>query len=325
MPHRPDRAPARDREGVRRVRGAVSDHAAGAPGDGNPLDRAHRALYRRIGAIAGAVLIVAGVVTVWRDPAIGDSLARALRAPDWQALGALVVANLATQVLTSGVFWTLMHRHGRVGFGEMNALVAASTLGNYVPMQAGSVGRMAYHRAVNGIPVRTSLVAILQATAATAVATCAVGAVALLAAGAGAPWWWAATVPLAWLPLAIDRGWRPFAIVMVLRSTEVLAWALHAWAAFRLSGWPVEPRTAVATALVASAANVVPFVGNGLGIREWAVALAAPMIGGYERDAGLAAELSGRAIDVLVAVPLGSLGFTVLVRRARTAAAIADR
>ena len=292
------------------------------PPSDHPLDRHHRARYRRLGAVAGALLIGAAVVAVWRDEAIVASLGRALRSPRWDALGVLVLSVLVNQVLTSGVFWTLMRRHGEVGFGEMNALVAASSLGNYVPMQAGSLGRMAYHRAVHGIPVRTSLVAILQAMAATAVATCAVGTVVLLSRGAGAPWWAAGLVPLAWLPLAIEPAWRPFATVMVLRSTEVLAWAAHAWAAFALSGWPIGPETALGAALVASAANLVPFVGNGLGIREWAVALAAPVLGGYERDAGLAAELAGRAVDVVVAVPLGLAGFAALVRRARTAASV---
>jgi hypothetical protein len=292
---------------------------------GQPFDRSHRAQLRRVGTIVGALLVAAAVVAVWRNQAIGDSLARAARNPDWIALVAIITAIIANQVLTSGVFWVLMRRHGRVGFQEMNELVATSTLGNYVPMQAGSIGRVAYHRAVNGIPVRTSLVVILQAMSATAVATCAVGAVAVLAAGAGAPWWAATLVPLVWLPLAIDSTWRPFAIVMVLRSVEVLIWAVHAWAAFRLSGWPIEPATAIGTALVASAANLVPFIGNGLGIREWSVALAAPLIGGYERDAGLAAELAGRAVDVAVAIPLGMIAFAALLKRTRAALLRADR
>jgi uncharacterized membrane protein YbhN (UPF0104 family) len=284
---------------------------------GTPFDRGHRALYRRIGTVAGIALAAAAAIAVWRNPAIADSLGRAARNPDWPALALLAASCLATQALTSAVFWILMRRHGAVGILEMNELVAASTLGNYVPLQAGSIGRMAYHKAVHGIPVRTSLVVILQAMAATAIATCAVGAAALLARGGGAPWWTAAAVPFVWLPLAVDRGWRPFALVMAIRSAEVLAWALHAWAAFRLSGWPVPAETAVGAALVASAANLVPFVGNGLGIREWAVALAAPVLGGYERDAGLAAELTGRAIDVAVALPLGMLAIAALVRRAR--------
>ncbi|MEI6474884.1 MAG: hypothetical protein WCO75_05775 [Planctomycetota bacterium] len=292
---------------------------------GQPFDRSHRAQLRRVGTVVGVLLVCAAVVAVWRNQAIGDSLTRAVRNPDWIALAAIITAIIANQVLTSGVFWTLMRRHGHVGFLEMNELVATSTLGNYVPMQAGSIGRMAYHRAVNGIPVRTSLVVILQAMSATAVATCAVGAGAVLAVGAGAPWWATLLVPLVWLPLAIDAAWRPFAVVMVLRSVEVLVWAVHAWAAFRLSGWSIEPATAIGAALVASAANLVPFIGNGLGIREWSVALAAPLIGGYERDAGLAAELAGRAVDIAIAIPLGMIAFAALIKRTRAALPSADR
>jgi hypothetical protein len=291
------------------------------PDPANPLDRGHRRLYRRIGTVVGAALLVAAIVGVVRNEAIGASLQAAWHSPHWDALALLVGAVLATQVLTSATFALLMRRHARIGFGEMNALVAASTLANYVPMQAGSIGRLAYHRTVHGVPVRATLVAILQAMAATAVATCAVGAAALLGTAADAPWWAPALVAVLWLPLAIEPAWRTFALVMVVRTLEVLAWAVHAWAAFRLSGWDIAPQTAIGAALVASAANLVPFIGNGLGIREWAVALAAPVLGGYERDAGLAAELTGRAVDVAVAVPLGLMSFAWLVRRLHAAAA----
>jgi hypothetical protein len=293
---------------------------AAPPDPANPLDRGHRRLYRRIGTVIGAALLVAAIVGVVRNEAIGASLQAAWHSPHWDALALLVGAVLATQVLTSATFALLMRRHARIGFGEMNALVAASTLANYVPMQAGSIGRLAYHRTVHGVPVRATLVAILQAMAATAVATCAVGAAALLGTAANAPWWAPALVSVVWLPLAIEPAWRTFALVMVVRTLEVLAWAVHAWAAFRLSGWDIAPQTAIGAALVASAANLVPFIGNGLGIREWAVALAAPVLGGYERDAGLAAELTGRAVDVAVAVPLGLASFAWLVRRLRAAA-----
>ena len=291
------------------------------PDPANPLDRGHRRLYRRIGTVVGAALLVAAIVGVVRNEAIGASLQAAWHSPHWDALALLVGVVLATQVLTSATFALLMRRHARIGFGEMNALVAASTLANYVPMQAGSIGRLAYHRTVHGVPVRATLVAILQAMAATAVATCAVGAAALLGTAANAPWWAPALVTVLWLPLAIEHAWRTFALVMVVRTLEVLAWAVHAWAAFRLSGWDIAPQTAIGAALVASAANLVPFIGNGLGIREWAVALAAPVLGGYERDAGLAAELTGRAVDVAVAVPLGLISFAWLVRRLHAAAA----
>ena len=283
--------------------------------EGHVLDRPHRRMYRRIGSIAGIVLVVAGAVAVFRDGAVMDSLARAARTPDLGALALLVASVAAAQVLSSAVLWVLTQRAGRVGLLEMNALVAASTLGNYVPMQAGSIGRVAYHKAVNGIAVRDSLVVIVQATVLTFVVVCVMGAAALGAKAAGLPWWSVAFVPVLWLPLAAQPEMRAFAVAAALRSVEVLAWTLHSWAAFRLSGWPVAPETALGASLVACGANLVPFVGNGLGVREWAVAAAAPILGGYERDAGLAAELVGRAVDVAVAVPLGLLAAAWLVRR----------
>lgn len=292
---------------------------------GHVLDRTHRTKYRRIGVVLGTLLMVAAVVAVVRNPAIADGLGRALRSPNWDALAALVGSIFLLQLLSAATFHQLMAPHGKVGFVEMNALVAASTLGNYVPMQAGSLGRVAYHHAVNGIPVRASLLAIVKAMVAMFIAVCLLGAVAMLNRGWGGPWWVVLFVPALWLPVTWEPSLRVFARIMAFRTAEVLVWTLHAWAAFKLSGWPIEPQTAVGVALVGSLANLVPFIGNGLGIREWAVAIAAPILGGYERDAGLAAELVGRAVDVLVAVPLGVLAFSVLVRRARAAAARAPQ
>lgn len=289
--------------------------------EGHILDRRHRTLYHRVGLVGGAVLMVVAAVAVVRNDAIADSLRRAWASPNWDALALLMLSVVAMQLLSAGVFHTLMRVHGRVRFWEMNALVAASTLGNYVPMQMGSIGRVAYHHAVNGIPVRASLVAIVQAMVATAIALALLGAAALFVHAAAGPWWVVCLVPLLWLPVMFEPRVRVFAVVIFLRSIEILVWVVHAWAAFRLSGWPIGAETALWVALVGSVANLVPFVGNGLGLREWAVALAAPMLGGYERDAGLAAELVGRAVDVAIAVPFGLIGFSLLVRHARAAVA----
>ena len=289
------------------------------------LDRPHRRMYRRIGAVAGIVLVAAGVWSVLHDGAVVDSLARAARSPDLDALALLVAAAVATQLLSAAVFHVLMRRHGRVGLVEMGALISASTLGNYVPMQAGSLGRVAYHKAVNGIAVRASLVAMVQATVLTFVVVCVLGSVALVSKAAGLPWWTVTFVPALWLPAAARPALRAFALAGCLRTVELLVWTVHAWAAFRLSGWPVPAETAVGASLVGSMANLSPFMGNGLGVREWAVAMAAPVLGGYERDAGLAAELVGRAVDIAVAVPLGLAGIAYLARRVRARGGAAQR
>jgi hypothetical protein len=101
---------------------------AGPTADGHVLDRPHRRMYRRIGAVAGMLLVAAGVWSVLRDGAVVDSLARAARSPDLDALALLVAAAVATQLLSAAVFHVLMRRHGRVGLLEMGALISASTL-----------------------------------------------------------------------------------------------------------------------------------------------------------------------------------------------------
>jgi hypothetical protein len=275
------------------------------PPETSPLDRTQRKLLRRIGTVASVLLVAGAVVAIARSQAILDSLSRAFASPRWDALAVLAATVLAQQVLTATVFWMLMRRHGPVGWGEMNALIASSTLANYVPLQAGSIGRLAYHKVVHGIPVKTSLVVSLVAMGLVAVSLVALVVVGLWVSRAGASWWWVAVTPLAWVPLLAGPATRVVGACLVLRTVELLVIAVQSWAAFRLSGWEIEPMTAVGVAVVAAVANLTPFIGNGLGVREWAVGLAAPLLGGYETDAGLAAQLTGRAVDAVMAIALG--------------------
>ena len=275
------------------------------PPETSPLDRTQRKLLRRIGTVASVLLVAGAVVAIARSQAILDSLSRAFASPRWDALAVLAATVLAQQVLTATVFWMLMRRHGPVGWGEMNALIASSTLANYVPLQAGSIGRLAYHKVVHGIPVKKSLVVILVAMGLVAMSLVALVVVGLWVSRAGASWWWVAVAPLAWVPLLAGPATRIVGACLMLRTVELLVIALQSWAAFRLSGWDIEPMTAVGVAVVAAVANLTPFIGNGLGVREWAVGLAAPLLGGYETDAGLAAQLTGRAVDAVMAIAMG--------------------
>jgi hypothetical protein len=291
------------------------------PPETSPLDRTQRKLLRRIGTVASVLLVAGAVVAIARNQAILDSLSRAFASPRWDALAVLAATVLAQQVLTATVFWMLMRRHGPVGWGEMNALIASSTLANYVPLQAGSIGRLAYHKVVHGIPVKTSLVVILVAMGLVAMSLVALTVAGLWVSRAGASWWWVAVAPLAWVPLLAGPATRVVGACLVLRTVELLVIALQSWAAFRLSGWEIAPMTAVGVAVVAAVANLTPFIGNGLGVREWAVGLAAPLLGGYETDAGLAAQLTGRAVDAVMAIALGGPALAwIASRRIATAA-----
>ena len=290
------------------------------PPEASPLDRTQRKVLRRIGTVASVVLVVGALAAIARNQAIVDSLSRALASPRWDALAVLAATVVAQQVLTSTTFWMLMRRHGPVGWGEMNALIASSTLANYIPLQAGSIGRLAYHKVVHGIPVKTSLVVILVAMGLVAMSLVALTVVGLWISRTSASWWWVSAAPLAWAPLLAWPGTRVVGTCLVLRTIELLVVAVQSWAAFRLSGWDIEPLTAVGVAVVAGAANLTPFIGNGLGVREWAVGLAAPLLGGYETDAGLAAQLTGRAVDAAMAVAMGGPAIAWIASRRVTPA-----
>jgi hypothetical protein len=62
---------------------------------------------------------------------------------------------------------------------------------------------------------------------------------------------------------------------------------------------------------------LVPIVGNGLGLREWAVGLAAPLLTPYVLGLGLAADLVNRATELVVILVLGLGGMAWLTWHAR--------
>ena len=63
---------------------------------------------------------------------------------------------------------------------------------------------------------------------------------------------------------------------------------------------------------IADIALLVPFVGNGLGVREWAVGLTASRQ--VAAAVGLTADLVNRAAELIVAIPLGLAAWVWLTR-----------
>ncbi len=61
-------------------------------------------------------------------------------------------------------------------------------------------------------------------------------------------------------------------------------------------------------------ATLVPFFSNGLGIREWAIGLAAPLLTAYQLEHGLTAELVNRTGEIAVVLIAGFIGIAWLMR-----------
>lgn len=284
-------------------------------------------LLKRLAFVAGALLLIAAIVVVWRQhDAVEQAWARIERLPRLQLaglLGLVAASVLLNLVLTGLLFHVLTSRVGRVGVVEMQALIAASTLLNYLPLRPGLVGRVAYHRAANQIPVRASVVVLFQAIGISL-------GVALYAAGAALASIRMGMDPrllaIAPLPLLlggfVSRGlMRVILLAALLRYAELAVIAARYWAAFSLIGSPVEAMQAVAFACVSVITAMVPLLSNGLGAREWAVGLLAPVLSPYHMSRAMTADLLIRAVEVVVVSLVGALGMAYLAHRARRARA----
>jgi hypothetical protein len=263
------------------------------------------------------VLLAAAVWMVWRNTHEVQRAWQSVRgAPPWR-LALFVTLPLLSWVFTSILFVVLTRRHGRVGLREMLALIGSSWLLNYLPMRPGLLGRVAYHKAVNGIAVRHSAGTIVWAVVCTVVAAAAMAAFAfaLPRAGSPAPLAMGLAVPLlicgaaAWWLRARDAAglaWRLVA-ALGLRYADLLVQTGRYLLAFSLIGKPIGVSDAVTICAAAQAAQVSPVV---FGVREWIVGVFSGAV-----ETGLKADLLNRAAEVAVALPVGLVASWWLWRR----------
>ncbi len=268
----------------------------------------------------GVLLLGGALVWMWRDGAVlGGAWAHAKDAPGWM-VGGLLVLPVLSWGCTTALFLVLTRRYGRVGTREMGALIGAAWLLNYLPLRPGMVGRVAYHKAVNGIRVRDSAGVVVQAVACTAVAAV------MLAATAGVM---GASVWVLGVPLVVVVGgvlgvrWRwvnrwtpyepPWATRLLwavgIRYVDMTIWAARYWLAFGVIGAPLRFDQAALVAAVAQVAMLAPIA---LGVREWVVGLFSAVT-----VVGLAADVLNRAAEILGAIPVGLLSLAWLARQAR--------
>ena len=276
---------------------------------------------RWIVLVVGAILMAAAVATVVsRRDIIATNLA-AIRHPGAWDVVLLVGTVIANVVLTGLMFSVLMSRYGRVGLVEMQALIAAAALANYLPLRPGLFGRVAYHKTFNDIPIRASITATLVALS-LSVAIAVFVAIALFTAGrASIPLWVIMGAPVPVLAAATAlRSSRVVGTAALIRYIEVLLLAVRYQAAFALIGAPIDPAMALAFACVSLVVTMIPLSSNGLGIREWAVGLASPLVTSYVLEVGMTADLVNRAAEAVVVVILGLGAFAWLAWHRRSTA-----
>lgn len=295
---------------------------------------ARRRVRRLAGFVIGLLLLVAAVWALARQ---GDQLRAAIEsahgASPW-LIGAALLLPLANWLLMSLSFWILMRRHGSVGAGEMCCLIGAAWLLNYLPFRPGLLGRVAYHKSVNGIGVAQSVGVTIISIACAGASVALLLTVAVIGHGRPAPLLIALTI---FPPLVLcigaaasrrARWWLP--VTIAIRYIDLVVWAARYGVVFAIIGHPISPAAMGAIACVCQAAMLVPLVGNGLGLREWAVGVCAGALpegvvtasGTLATASGLAADLVNRAAEVITAIPVGLGCALVLSRRLRRRSSI---
>jgi hypothetical protein len=266
------------------------------------------------------LLLAAAIATVAGERETITQALDAVQHPSFGRVGLLVAAVVANLVLAGLTLSVLISRYGRVAAIEMQALVAASALLNFLPLRPGIFGRIAYHRAFNAIPAVATVKTVLAA-AGLSVAVAAYLALALVVSRwLAMPLWVPVGLPVPLLALALAiRPARLWVAAGLIRYLEVMVWAVRYHLAFALLGSPIDAHSALAFACLSLVTMLVPIVGNGLGLREWAVGLAAPLLTPYVLGLGLAADLVNRATELVVILVLGLVGMAWLTWHARRA------
>ncbi len=279
---------------------------------------------RAAGFVLGMLGLVAAVVTVANQKGSFSSVSGAIENGRTDLLLLAILLPFLSWLFTTGCFWSLTARHGNVGFGEMGALMGSSWLLNFLPFKPGLAGRVAYHKTVNQIDIKKSMEVLARAIVCGGLSIAAALAMAMTLPADASP----ASAAVAMLApvgcvgvlliVATTRAnWRPWGWTLsglAFRYADVLVWSARYLVAFELIGRPVTIGQAVAIAGVSQLATLLPLVGNGLGVREWAVGLVGSMLPAWFVGAqglnpavaqGLSADLVNRVAEVLVAVPLG--------------------
>ncbi len=297
-------------------------HASSTPKDRRPLLPASgspgRFWLRRLGLLLGAVLLVAAIILIARQH---DVLARAfsaIRQPSVPHLFLLFVCVLGNVVLTALMFSVLMSRYGKVRPIEMQALIGAATLLNFLPLRPGLFGRIAYHKTINHIPAADTAKTIGQAIALSlAVAGC-LALCLVLVVQFHLTLWIVLAMPFALLAFGTSVGSiRQWALAGLIRYVDVFVWAARYYAAFALIDYTISIEAALAFACLSMIATLVPFFSNGLGLREWAIGLAAPLLTAYQLEHGITAELVNRAGELIVVLIAGLVGIAYLTHLRR--------
>jgi len=278
-----------------------------------------------IAMLVGLLLLAGAIVLVINQH---ERLAPALQAmsrPDPGTILILIASMLVGLLLTGLQFQLLMSRH-RIPAIEMQGLIAASALLNFLPLKAGLLGRIAYHQVRHNIhPMETAKVMILARISGLVIIGLTAGCLFLQNWSEGPLWAWALVPVLIPGWLVMPRTTRTAGLVMILKYMDLVLMAIRYRCAFQMMDQPVGFEICLALAAIGMLAGAIPFLSGGLGLREWVVGWLATILVTLPAalEIGILADLINRATELVVLLPVG--GISLLWLRPRFTSAMKQR
>lgn len=258
-----------------------------------------------------ALVLVAGALMVVGSSADWAVLAR-VSPWVWIVFAGLVAVNLALAGLMFWVVTLSFDATPRVEPGRMLMLVAGSALLNYLPLRPGLIGRAAVLRTHHHLPVKQSALILLVVLVTGTAVTVLVGLLALVIVN---PWLLLGCIVVVSVVMSMLTG--PIAS-RVLRRPVVMAWlwvpirmvdalvaSARLWLAFAVMGEVLNLRESLVAGAAGLFTAMLGITPNGLGVKEWVIALLADAMQVSTVQTGLAASLVDRGIEAVVISVLG--------------------
>lgn len=291
---------------------------------------------RRIGGfIIGLLLIGVAVFVLARNKSDLNNALDAAQHASWWIITLAIVLPVTNAAIVAVSFWILMRRFGNVPLGDMLGLIGSAWMLNYLPMRPGLIGRLAFHKLVHGVPLKSSVavsVALALMSGLAAAHMLVVGVAFAESALVGAAVLVTSSV-VVYFVAGLAADWSPagavprhdLRIAMLFRYIDMLVWAVRMWACFAIVGSELTPWAALLIAAAVQIAYLFPLTGAGLGVVEWAVGVvAAIVVVNATAEIGIAASLANRAAELLVVVPCGLLGSAYIAKRRSRSARTRD-
>ena len=316
-----------------------------------PRAPARQKTSRRVFAwVATVVTVVLLCLFLWDQR---DELSRAFQT-SWENLVLLLLLSAVGQVANATEFWMLYRAGGsNIGWMDNFSSFNASQLGNFAPLQAGSVYRIHFIKQTYGVSYPRSLTTYAQNVVITigAGGLCGLVGVCATALTSGHSFSWImfavtggmlvgavvfAFVPLPhghWLPGKLKHWWRDFHTgwelvrkrprsaleVLALELARMVLSAARLAVAFSVLGVHEPFVLYLVLAPVASVSTILAFTPGAIGIREAAIAGAALALG-FKLPTGLLGASVDRGAMIVVTVAMGALGYAHTTYRLRQVA-----